>query len=174
MKLKLTALITLVSLASLAFAGAALADPGAAGPEPNGAAGAGQGVLQFKSLDSELTIAYAGRGYNLHRNSTLDLPVNPGVHNFDFFCGTSKQFVGGIKVEAGKTTTVTLEPKSCIQPIVEGPAAPSGPTAAQRAYTDGYNDGVVCTLFNTSYSSDPAIMVFYGNGHGAGWTAGGC
>lgn len=180
MKTKLTTIITFISIVSLAFAGAALANPNATGPEPNGAVQAGQGVLQFKSLESELTVVYEGRGYNLHKNSTLDLPVNPGVHNFDFFCGLSKQFVGGIVVVAGKTTTITLEPNRCAQPIVEGPSAPSGsggPTAEQAyaaGYEAGYALGSACIgeVSPPLYSSDPGLQAAFEEGFENGWNDG--
>src|SRR5574341_634109 len=102
MKRKLTTPIIFVCLVSLALVSAAFA----AGPDPKAAPAPGQGTLEIKNLDHEVTVAYKGTGYNIHRFGTLRLAADAGQNDFDYFCGGLKYFVGDVKVAAGKTTTV--------------------------------------------------------------------
>ncbi len=167
MKAKLAILITLVTVLSLALVGAGLA----AGPDPEAQPGPGQGVLEIQTLDHEITVAYQGTGYNIHRFSRLRLAVNPGSNDFDYFCGNTKYFVGDVFVQAGQTTTVTLQPGECAEPVVSQP----GPVDLLAiAYNDGFADGSSCGVYQKFYSDDPDIQDAYVQGYHDGLIAGNC
>jgi hypothetical protein len=164
MKHRLFTIITVVALLAFGLVGTSLA----AGPDPETPATASQGTLEIVTLDHEITISYMGTGYNIHRYSTLRLAVTPGQNDFDYFCGSTKYFVGGVAVEAGSTTTVTLQPGECDEPVVSDPQV-IDPLA--QAYADGYADGFNCNALNYWYSSDPDIFNAYANGYFDGYGA---
>jgi hypothetical protein len=149
---------------SLLLAGAAVA----AGPDPSTSAKPGQGTLAIVTLDNEITVAFQGTGYNIHRFSSLHLAVTPGQNDFDYFCGNTKYFVGNVHVAAGQTTTVTLQPGLCEQPVVSQPKAGPTPTQLAQAQTDGFTDGLGCAKHNDSYSTDPALQAAYDSGYDSG------
>lgn len=167
MKSKLLTLFSLVAMASLLLVGAAVA----AGPDPATPAKAGQGTLEIVTQDHEITVAYNGTGYNIHRFSSLHLAVTPGQNDFDYFCGNTKYFVGGVQVAAGQTTTITLQPGLCEEPIVVQPKPVPSPAELELAYIAGYEQGLVCGKYNASYSDDPALQSAYDAGYLAGSVA---
>jgi hypothetical protein len=164
MKRKLTTLIIFISLVSLALVSAAVA----AGPDPKAVARPGQGTLEIKNLDHEITVSYNGTGYNIHRYATLRLAVEPGQNDFDYFCGGLKYFVGDVKVAAGATTTVTLQANGCADTLVSAPTA-TPPTSQQLldAYNEGFLDGFLCRA-REAFSSNPVIQAEYNRGYDAG------
>jgi len=170
MKSKLTLLVGLVALLLTMFVGAAVA----AGPDPATPAKPGQGTLEIVTLDHEITVAYDGTGYNIHRFSTLHLPVAPGQNDFDYFCGNTKYFVGGVQVVAGQTTTITLQPGLCQEPVVSQPKAPPSPAELELAFEAGYLDGLTCGKPNYSFSTDPALQAAYNSGFDAGGVVANC
>jgi hypothetical protein len=140
-KISLT-LFTAVSLFGLTLAGQALAAP----QDPQAQPGKDQGVLLVQTQDNEITVAKDGEGYNIHRFSTLRLVVNAGQNDFDYFCGNTKYFVGNIKVQAGQTTTVALQPGLCEQPITTSSKADDSlsPADYQLMWSIGNFDGWNC------------------------------
>jgi hypothetical protein len=169
MKHKLIILTTLGALISLALVSAAAA----AGPDPRAIPGSGQGTLEIKNLDHEITVAFQGTGYTLHRFGTLRLAADAGQNDFDYFCDGKKYFMGDVNVTAGKTTTVTLRAAGCASTTVNAPAAgPALPSAAEfdMALDAGFNDGFFCQTRNTSYSSNPLLQAEYNRGYDAGFT----
>jgi len=88
-----------------------------------------QTALRLRSDDHEYTIAFQGVGYNLHKLSVLQLPVNPGQNDFDYFCNDTKYFAGGIQVPEGQVLTVDLVADGC--QVVTAQTAPPPVADAQ-------------------------------------------
>ncbi len=66
------------------------------------------------SLDENNWPSHPWIGYNLHRYDSLSLCLIPGeTEGFDYWCGDTKYFFGGIEIVAGETTEVTLMPSLC-------------------------------------------------------------
>jgi hypothetical protein len=141
----------------------------AAPQDPDATPGTGQGVLFIQTQDNEITVAKDGEGYNIHRFSTLRLVVNAGQNDFDYFCGSTKYFIGNVQVVAGETTTVMLKPGLCAEPVVSHVGSKSyNSFALQTAYTIGFLDGLYYGCQgqtpNTNYSPNAAEQSAYNEG----------
>lgn len=160
----------LVSIAMVVVLVVSMVGMVAAAPQdPDSMPGAGQGVLFIQTQDNEITVAKDGEGYNIHRYSTLRLVVNAGQNDFDYFCGTTKYFIGNVQVTAGETTTVMLKPGLCAEPVVGHTGSKSyDDFTLQTAYTIGFLDGLYYDCQNqtpnTNYSPDPKIQGAYNEG----------
>jgi len=144
------------SVFAMTLAGQALAAP----QEITVVPGKGQGTLLIQAQDNEITVAKDGTGYNIHRFSTLRLVVDAGQNDFDYFCGNTKYFIGGMNVQAGQTVTVALQPGKCEEPVTTSskPASDSlSPADYQLMWSIGNADGWSCT------TTPPA--------HPKGWSA---
>ncbi len=172
--------ILLTSMAALSLAAVAFPVVGnvlAAPQDPNAQPNANQGLLVLQTQDNEIAVAKDGQGYNIHRFSTLRLVVDAGQNDFDYFCGNTKYFVGDVKVQAGQTTTVTLQPGKCEEPVTTTAGSSSdtlSPADYKLMWSIGNFDGWNC--LSTPPAQPPAWTAAqqsayndgYANGK-AGW-----
>ena len=87
------------------------------------------------SLDKNNWPSHPWIGYNLHRYSNLSLCLIPGeLEGFDYWCGDTKYFFGGIEIVAGETTERMLMPTLCENETEydPGPTPTSQPTATPQ------------------------------------------
>ena len=119
-KLYIPSIVAVLMLVALVFALWQPAAPAASHcPE-------GTGELLLLSGDHEHTVvvrnslgdtnvpSYPWIGYNLHRHDNLSLCLIPGeIEGFDYYCGDTKYFFGGVEIVAGETTEITLMPSFC-------------------------------------------------------------
>jgi hypothetical protein len=96
-----------------------------------------QTALRLRSDDHEYTIAFQGVGYNLHTSSVLQLPVNPGQNDFDYFCNDTKYFAGGIQVPEGQVLTVDLVADGCQVVTAQAAPPPVSDTQGQSSSSSG-------------------------------------
>jgi len=147
----------------------------AAPQDPAALPTSGQGTLLIQTQGNEITVAKDGVGYNIHAFSALRLVVAAGQNDFDYFCGNTKYFIGGVQVEVGQTTTVTLQPSLCVNPTVsQASSKSSGSDAEQAAYAAGFLDGLYSPDCqnpspNANYSSNLAEQAAYNEGYGEGF-----
>jgi hypothetical protein len=167
---KKLSLIIIATALSLTVVGAAFAAPQDADATPTGS----QGILLIQTQDNEITVAKDGQGYNIHRFSTLRLVVNAGQNDFDYFCGNTKYFVGDMHVQAGSTTTVTLQPGKCEQPITNTTDENAlSQEEYQLLWASGYTAGFFCSDPVLEITWTDAQLDAYYDGYGEGVTASG-
>lgn len=150
-----------------------------------------QTALRLLSDSNEYTIAFQGVGYNLHALSVLQIPVNPGQNDFDYFCNGNKYFAGGIVVPENSILTVSLVADGCqaVNAGAQASVSSSSGTGSSGSASDGSaasngnngssNSGVgSCSGFNATFCFQPGLGGFgfggqFGNGFGGSQFGGG-
>ena len=112
-----------------------------------------QTLLRIRSDQNEYTIAKDGIGFNLHNFSILELPVNPGQNDFDFFCNDTKFFAGGIVVPEGHILTVDLVADGC-----QALAAPAEPAPAPQPLPEKLRE-ILPPVIPTAPAPTPTIQI---------------
>lgn len=130
-----------------------------------------QTALRLLSDSNEYTIAYQGVGYNLHAFSVLQLPVNPGQNDFDYFCNGNKYFAGGMVVPENSILTVSLVADGCQavnagtqSSVTSSSNAGSSDTTSDGSAISTGNSGVSaggsCAGFNAAFCFQPGLGGF--------------